>query len=233
MSARSVFLGGIILEAVLVVLAVLGSYLYDGKFLLNPILFDLDGLGTGIAASLPMVAYFVFSLSPFGRNLAPFKRIYVLLRKILSSALIDMRAWQITALGMSAGIGEEFLFRGFLQPLAENWTSPLGAILVTGFIFGLLHALTPTYFILATAMSIYFGFLVEQTDNLVTPILAHGLYDVIGFLLLKRLFLKDRLATATATPEIHTRAKSGDDEDGGNEAEEEPPGGAEEEPREN
>ena len=63
MSPRSVFLGGVILEGALVIIAILVSYLYDGKPLLNPVLFDLEGVGTGIAASLPMVAYFAFSLS--------------------------------------------------------------------------------------------------------------------------------------------------------------------------
>jgi len=203
MTTRSVFLGGLILETVLVVIATLVSYLFFDTPLLNPIGFDREGLLTGVAASLPMVAYFVFSLSAFGRNLAPLKRIYDLLRRMLSRALIEMPTWQIVLLGMSAGIGEECLFRGVLQPVVEGWTSPLAAILLTGLIFGLLHALTPAYFILATILSIYFGFLVNYTGNLMTPILAHGLYDVVGFLLLKRLFLKDSPYAETVDGDKH------------------------------
>ncbi|MFP6737140.1 MAG: CPBP family intramembrane glutamic endopeptidase [Planctomycetota bacterium] len=199
MKPRSVFLGGIILEGVLVLIAVLVSYLSAGKLLLNPICFDLDGLGTGLAATLPMVAYFAFSLSRFGQNIASFQRIYDLLREILSRAIIELPTWKIVVLGMSAGIGEECLFRGVLQPVFEGWmpevntilTPQVNAILITGVIFGLLHALTPAYFIIATLLSIYFGFLVNYTGNLLTPLLAHGLYDVVGFLLLKRMFLQD------------------------------------------
>ena len=199
MKPRSVFLGGIILEGVLVLIAVLVSYLSAGKLLLNPICFDLDGLGTGLAATLPMVAYFAFSLSRFGQNIASFQRIYDLLREILSRAIIELPTWKIVVLGMSAGIGEECLFRGVLQPVVEGWmpevntilTPQVNAILITGVIFGLLHALTPAYFIIATLLSIYFGFLVNYTGNLLTPLLAHGLYDVVGFLLLKRMFLQD------------------------------------------
>ncbi len=199
MKPRSVFLGGIILEGVLVLIAVLVSYLSAGKLLLNPIFFDLDGLGTGLAATLPMVAYFAFSLSRFGQNIASFQRIYDLLREILSRAIIELPTWKIVVLGMSAGIGEECLFRGVLQPVVEGWmpevntilTPQVNAILITGVIFGLLHALTPAYFIIATLLSIYFGFLVNYTGNLLTPLLAHGLYDVVGFLLLKRMFLQD------------------------------------------
>ena len=199
MKPRSVFLWGIILEGMLVIIAILVSYLYDGKPLLNPIRFDLEGLGMGIAATLPMVAYFAFSLSRFGRNIAALKKIYELLRDMLSRAIIEMPTWQIIALGMSAGIGEECLFRGVLQRVFEGWmpelntilTPQVNAILITGFIFGLLHAFTPAYFILATAISIYLGFLANYTGNLLPPILAHGLYDVVVLLLLKRLFLED------------------------------------------
>ena len=212
MKPRSVFLGGIILEGALVIIAILISYWRGGEPLLNPIRFDLEGLGLGIAATLPMVAYFAFSLSRFGRNIAAFKKIYKLLREILSRAIIEMPTWQIAVLGMSAGIGEECLFRGALQPLVEGWTSPLNAILITGFIFGLLHALTPTYFILATAISIYLGFLANYTGNLLPPIIAHGLYDIVGFLLLRNLFIGE------STPPAVPTASPGDaDEDAGDE----------------
>ena len=199
MKPRSVFLGGVILEGGLVLVAVILGYLLAGQPLLNPIRLDLDGLATGLAATLPMVAYFVFSLSRFGRNIAGFQRVYRILREILSKAIIELPGWKLVVLGMSAGIGEECLFRGVLQPLFEGWlpgvnsilTPEVNAILVTGIIFGLLHALTPTYFIIATLLSIYCGFLVNYTGNLLTPVLAHGLYDAIGFLLLKRMFVQE------------------------------------------
>ena len=191
MTRRSFFLWGFILEVALVGIAVLVSYLFFDTLLLNPITFDQEGVITGLAASLPIVAYFFFSLSAFGRNLAPLERIYDLLKRMLSKALSEMPTWQIVVIGMSAGIGEECLFRGMLQPLVEGWTSPWAAIALTGLFFGLLHALTPAYFILATVLSIYFGFLVNYTGNVLTPILAHGLYDVVALLLLRRLFSDD------------------------------------------
>ena len=79
---RSVFLGGVILEGGLVLVAVILGYLLAGQPLLNPIRLDLDGLATGLAATLPMVAYFVFSLSRFGRNIAGFQKIYRLLQEL-------------------------------------------------------------------------------------------------------------------------------------------------------
>jgi len=209
MKPRSVFLGGVILEGGLVLVAIILGYLLAGQPLLNPIRFDPDGLVTGLVATLPMLAYFAFSLSRFGRNIAGFQKIYRLLQDILSRAIIELPGWKLVVLGMSAGIGEECLFRGVLQPLFEGWlpginsilTPEVNAILVTGIIFGLLHALTPTYFIIATLLSIYCGFLVNYTGNLLTPVLAHGLYDAIGFLLLKRMFVQEAPPAAQVVDE--------------------------------
>ena len=209
MKPRSVFLGGVILEGGLVLVAVILGYLLAGQPLLNPIRFDLEGLATGLAATVPMLAYFAFSLSRFGRNIAGFQKIYRLLQDILSRAIIELPGWKLVVLGMSAGIGEECLFRGVLQPVFEGWlpevnsilTPEVNAILVTGVIFGLLHALTPTYFIIATLLSIYCGFLVNYTGNLLAPVLAHGLYDAIGFLLLKRMFVQEAPPAAQVVDE--------------------------------
>ncbi len=209
MKQHHLFPLGVIFEGGLVPVAVILGYLLAGQPLLNPIRFDLDGLATGLAATLPMVAYFAFSLSRFGQNIAGFQKIYRILHQIFSKAIIKLSGWKLVVLGMSAGIGEEFLFRGVLQPLFEGWlpgvnailTPEVNAILVTGVIFGLIHALTPTYFIIATLLSIYCGFLVNYTGNLLTPVLAHGLYDAIGFLLLKRMFVQEAPAAVQAVDE--------------------------------
>jgi hypothetical protein len=55
-------------------------------------------------------------------------------------------------------------------------------------IFGLLHFITPTYALLAGLMGAYFGLLLDATGsrNLLGPILAHGLYDYLAFLVVIR-----------------------------------------------
>lgn len=88
-------------------------------------------------------------------------------------------------IGLSAGFGEELLFRGVIQTqLVEvltafgEPTAVVGAILLSGGIFGLLHAVTPLYAFLATLASFYFGYLLVAFDgNLAVPIIAHTVYD--------------------------------------------------------
>lgn len=153
--------------------------------------FDAAGCRDGLLATLPIAAYMAFSLSPLGESFAAVRRIYDLLRDLIGRPLRDTPPWQLVTLGVAAGIGEETLFRGVLQPWVAELTSPWTSIALTSVVFGLLHAVTPLYFVLASAISVYFGWLVLASDNLLVPAIAHGLYDVIGFVILRRKFRRD------------------------------------------
>jgi membrane protease YdiL (CAAX protease family) len=78
--------------------------------------------------------------------------------------------------GLMAGVPEEILFRGALQPA-------LG-VLPTALIFGALHALTPAYFVYASGAGVFLGGLALWRDGLWTPIAAHSVVDLIMLALL-------------------------------------------------
>jgi membrane protease YdiL (CAAX protease family) len=95
------------------------------------------------------------------------------------------------------------LFRGLLQfELISRTGLGLAASLgLSSLIFGLLHAVTPLYAIMAALASVYFGLLYIVFDNLAVPIACHSLYD-IGALLyahwtVSRLTDKERAALAS------------------------------------
>lgn len=82
------------------------------------------------------------------------------------------------ALGVVAGFGEEMLFRGVFQyEIAQKFGTAVG-VAVSSVIFGLLHAVTPLYAILATLASVFFGSLYVWSGNLAVPIITHAVYDV-------------------------------------------------------
>lgn len=81
-------------------------------------------------------------------------------------------------LGGVAGWGEEWLFRGVFQTiLTQKFSSNIG-LAVSGLVFGLLHAVTPVYALLAALASFFFGHLYNTSGNLAVPMICHAVYDV-------------------------------------------------------
>jgi uncharacterized protein len=121
------------------------------------------------------------------------ERIKKLLLETLGPSLKECRWYEVVVLALVAGIGEEFLFRGAVQPLFARWTASTGwgwlaGLILSNVVFGLLHFITPTYAVLAGLMGVYFGLLLDATGtpNVLPPILAHGFYDYLAFLVLIR-----------------------------------------------
>jgi membrane protease YdiL (CAAX protease family) len=85
-------------------------------------------------------------------------------------------------LGAVAGIGEEWLFRGvFQEVLTQKFGSSI-SLAVSGVVFGLLHAVTPVYALLAGAASVFFGYLYIVSHNLAVPMITHAVYDVFALM---------------------------------------------------
>ena len=170
--------GGLAVIAILADVLLLGLNFWkycwcDGKTFLQIIL----GL-------LPLiVGYFVLLALPF----AALQRIDRLVRELFQQHMSHLKLWQLTVIAALAGIGEELFFRGLIQ---LGLSAGLGlnvwlAILIASLIFGLAHAVTQTYFLLAFIISIYFGFLFHYTGNLFVPIAIHALYDLFVFLYIR------------------------------------------------
>lgn len=90
----------------------------------------------------------------------------------------------LAAVAIAAGAGEELLFRGALQPLAVRWWGPAAGLAVVSVIFGAVHAVTWSYFLFATVVGVYLGWLAQQFDDLVAPIAVHAAYDFVALLVL-------------------------------------------------
>ena len=90
---------------------------------------------------------------------------------------------QILFLSVCAGLGEEILFRGYFQ-------TEFG-IHVASIIFGALHSLSVTYFLIATAMGYYLGYVFNVTESIWVVIGIHALYDFMALMILRRLKSED------------------------------------------
>ena len=131
---------------------------------------------------LPLIAgYFVLQTLPF----SGLQRIDRLVREFFRQYMGRLKLWQLALIAALAGIGEELFFRGLLQLGLSLFLDVWLAILITSLIFGLAHAITPTYFLLAFIISLYLGFLFVHTGNLIVPIAIHALYDMFVFLFIR------------------------------------------------
>ena len=113
-----------------------------------------------------------------------------LLLKTLGPGLHKYHWTDLLILASIAGFSEEVLFRGVIQPWIEQAWGAMTGLMVSNLIFGLVHAVTPLYAVLATLVGIYLGLALEITGdkNLLVPIIIHGLYDFLAFVALMRAY---------------------------------------------
>ena len=101
------------------------------------------------------------------------------------STLFNGYSWaHLACVAVLAGVGEELLFRGFLQTWLGDYVAIIWAILVASVIFGLLHYLSHAYFISVTVMSAAFGIAYYVADSLLMVMVWHGVYDFIALTVL-------------------------------------------------
>ena len=131
----------------------------------------------GLIATLPMIGMVLLvahSRQKWAKNLRR------LVDETLFPAFSGIRWWGTGLISLAAGTGEELLFRGVVQNGLAVVAGPTAALLATALLFGLVHALTPAYFLLTALAGLYLGGLYLATDNLMLPILVHFLYDWIA-----------------------------------------------------
>lgn len=87
----------------------------------------------------------------------------------------------LVLIGIAAGIGEEWFFRGVLQPVV--------GLVAASLLFGLAHVgsfrMLP-FGLWATAMGFVLGGLAIATGGLIAPIVAHAVYDIVALEYIRR-----------------------------------------------
>lgn len=135
----------------------------------------------GILAAIPMILLFAGSvIIPF-RN---FKRMRMIEHVFIVRYMRHTTFLQLVLVSIIISLGESIFFRGLLQSGLGEWLGgrPIDiriAILVSGFCYGLMQAVTKTFFIYTAIIGIYLGFAFEYSGNLLVPMIASALYGYI------------------------------------------------------
>jgi membrane protease YdiL (CAAX protease family) len=180
-SRRPVYLG-FLFEGGLILLAWLLGWLFKEPPLAT-FHWSAQGAVLGLAATVPMIAGFLLLL---WWPLPAVKRIRRIFDEIAGDFFACYTVFDLAVLSLLAGVGEELLFRGVLQGALGHWLGAWAGLVAASVLFGLLHALTPRYALLATLAGAYLGLVWIWADNLLVVILAHALYDFFALFYLLR-----------------------------------------------
>lgn len=105
--------------------------------------------------------------------------------EILGPIVARVTLLELVIVSVFAGVGEELLFRGFLQ----SWLGAHGllvALVLPNVLFGVLHWISPGYAICTFCIGLYFSCLLQFADsvNLTALMIAHSLYDLVALMFL-------------------------------------------------
>lgn len=137
----------------------------------------------GFAACSPMV---LGALALMRWPVGPLASIKRFSEEVIRPLFVRCTLFDLALISFLAGLGEEMLFRGVLQPWFAHWMGVVPALLLASLLFGLVHPITTAYVVLAAVLGLYLGLLVILTDNLLPAIIAHALYDFLVLLYLIR-----------------------------------------------
>ena len=137
----------------------------------------------GLLATLPMLVIFWLLVNP---NWPMMRQLREQVQWLIDEMFPSRSIAQFAMVAILAGVGEELLFRGALQSILGNWTTPIIGLVITSLLFGLAHALSKLYFLFAVVVGAFLGWMTLKYNDLVAPMVAHGVYDFLALVYLSR-----------------------------------------------
>jgi membrane protease YdiL (CAAX protease family) len=145
--------------------------------------FGIGGVVLGVVASAPLLLGLWWILTTRAPSV---RRLVHIVENQLGPLLVSRSMLELALLAAFAGAAEEVVFRGVLQVWFARLVPSGVALLLAAVLFGVAHSLTRAYALLATVGGIYLGMLFSLEGNLVVPIVAHAVYDLLALNLLVR-----------------------------------------------
>ncbi len=181
-------------EASLVLVAIILGWVAD----INPfqnIFFSKAAIIYGLIGTIPLFLMFLALEKIQGGSVV---KIRELLLDTLGPGLHRYHWTDLFILAAIAGIAEELLFRGVIQPWIEGAWGLTAGLVVSNVVFGLVHAVTPLYAVLAALVGVYLGLSLDYDGdrNLLIPVIIHGFYDFLAFVALMRVYRSSLTASA-------------------------------------
>lgn len=173
----------IVVEGGILVLALVCGWLFQCW----PLVGDVTAVQPwvqGLMATMPMLfIFFLLILFPIG----PIQEIHLVFDHLVRPAFARATVLDMLLISVLAGLGEEALFRGFIQAFLGHYINPWIALGIASILFGLVHLVTPSYAILAALIGAYLGWVWMETESLLPAAVAHATYDFVVLYYLLRI----------------------------------------------
>lgn len=181
-------------EAALILVAIALGWIAN----INPFAylhFSESAIAYGVVGTMPL---FLLFLTMEQMQTESTTKIKDILFETLGPGLYRYHWTDLLVLASIAGLSEELLFRGVIQPWIESSWGMTAGLVASNIIFGLAHAVTPLYAVLATLVGIYLSLSMDYGGdrNLLLPIVIHGFYDFLAFVTLMRAYRASRLTNS-------------------------------------
>ena len=132
---------------------------------------------------LPMFAFLLMSIR---LTWGPFARLRRELEGKVRPLFVNSKMIDLALIALFAGLGEELIFRGWLQGVLIAKTNVWMGILLSSLIFGLAHYISTDYAIYAFITGIYLGLIYQVLNNLFIVMMIHAVYDFAALVYLVR-----------------------------------------------
>ena len=155
-------------EAVLVVVAVVWARLRGIPLAWGDVTFGV-WVGVAAAVALGLANWYLLRRAPEIAGIGAIRRLY---HGSLKPMFGGITAGDVVVISVAAGVGEELLFQGVVQPEV--------GLVPASLIFGLLHtggSGTLAFGCWVAMMGGVLGALAVWTDGLLAPVIAHAVYD--------------------------------------------------------
>lgn len=138
-----------------------------------------------MVAAVPLLLGLRWTLTTGTKSM---RRLVAVVVEQLGPLLARRSQVELVVLAALAGLAEEMLFRGVVQIGLARLLPEGVALVVASAAFGLAHFITPAYALLAGLAGLYLGGLFLLHGNLIAPIVAHAVYDVVALNCVARLY---------------------------------------------
>ncbi len=139
------------------------------------------GFWISVAASTVFLLLMISDVTGYVHQLVPMPELQrKALLKVLVASSWPEYLFRLFGACVLAGFCEEFAFRGFLQSIFSRRLGGVKAILLTAFLFAVMH-LDPWSFAGVFLLGLFLGYLVHLTGNLWTAIFVHAFSNGLSF----------------------------------------------------